>query len=124
MTCASSQNIDPYYLSQMVQGERLTVTPTTVSGTLRRIPIAGTVVVTVGVDFPSPHGGVLQGTIILHVVFGVNGEAEQLLMGDYAILVDTKLTKQDGPKIEIKLLQGEFVPEATATADYEYSLTA
>jgi hypothetical protein len=130
--------LDPYYSSQEVKGESLTISPnTTVTGTLAHRPVlAGTVVVEVyaseldaspNCDTPIP---------CLRVSFDSTGTPDTVLIGDCdnngvtdAMTVDvvtagvTSFNHQTGA-VSVKLSAGTFPAAAVARTNYEYDLEA
>jgi len=127
--------LDPYYSSQQVRDENLSVSATTdgalVSGTLQHRPIlAGTVVVNVfpedqlneQCDFMNP---------LLQVTFDAAGNPDVVLLKDDSdvtsgLQVDesnSKFDSSDGT-VELHLTGGSLPSGAFARANYEYDLEA
>ena len=137
--------LDPYYSSQEVKGENLTITSTTViSGTLAHRPVlAGTVVVEVypSLDASQPNCEVpVPG---LRVSFDSSGKPDTILIGagvgssqaglgaggtetDIVVNVTGTATSFDHTtgKVQITLSTGTFAAGIVAWANYEYDLEA
>lgn len=120
--------LDPYYSSQEVKGEDLTVGGggTTVTGTLAHRPIlAGTVVVNV---FREDVDSCEDPTPILQVGFDSDGNPDLILVGDATgVVVDestTGATQFDHATgaVTITLSAGALPAGAIARVDYEYDL--
>ncbi|MHA1838781.1 MAG: hypothetical protein ACTSYO_02325 [Candidatus Ranarchaeia archaeon] len=120
--------LDPYYSSQEVKGEDLTIGGggLVVSGTLAHRPIlAGTVVVNV---FASDVDSCEDPTPILQVGFDSNGDPDLILVGDCtncvvdeAITGNTTFDHATGT-VTVTLSSGTFPAGAIARADYEFDL--
>jgi len=120
--------LDPYYSSQIVKDEDLTVTGggTIVTGTLAHRPIlAGTVVVNV---YESDDDSCESPTPIIQVGFDANGDPDLVLVEnptDYTVdLSTTGATSFDHSTgtVSITLSAGSLAATALARADYEFDL--
>jgi len=120
--------LDPYYSSQEVKGEDLTVdgTGTVVSGTLAHRPVlAGTVVVNV---FREDVDTCEDPTPILQVGFDSDGNPDLILVGDATgVAVDDSTTgatqfDHSTGTVTITLAAGVLPAGAIARADYEFDL--
>lgn len=119
--------LDPYYSSQVVKGEDLTITGgTTISGTLAQRPVlAGTVVVNV---FASDDDSCEDPTPILQVSFDSDGNPDLVLVGNLTgVTVDetsssgTTFDHSSGT-VTVTLATGSLPAGAIARADYEFDL--
>lgn len=124
--------LDPYYSSQTVKGEALTVNigPKTITGTLAQKPVlAGTVVVNL---FLSDNDNCEEATPCLQVSFDANGSAEFILVGSEsgcpALIVDQSPANtyfdptSAALKITLTGLSPSFPVGSLARADYEFDL--
>ena len=110
---------NPYYATQRVIGEKLTITPQTISGTLTHRPILpGTILVRV-----------CKGSLnYLKISFDAKGDPGIILMGEElcknATHVDRTQTfaNNDNGTIIIKLDAGAFSEELITFADYDMSI--
>ena len=117
--------LDPYYSSQTVKDESLSVAGGVISGNLAQKPIlAGTVVVNVfaadidACDTPDP---------LLQVTFDSSGAVDQILISDdvtSALSVDTGSSSfnNDTGAITVTLVGGSLPADSFSTADYEFDL--
>jgi len=120
--------LDPYYSSQVVKGEDLTVSGggMVVSGTLVHRPVlAGTVVVNV---FESDDDSCEEPEPILQVGFDADGNPDVILIGDLTgVTVDESTTgatffDHSTGAVTVTLSAGSLPAGALARADYEYDL--
>jgi len=119
--------LDPYYTSQVVKGEDLTIGGAgnnTVSGTLRHRPIlAGTVVVNV---FESDADDCEEPTPVLQVSFDSTGAVDFVLSSEAtAISVTAGSSSFDhstGAVTIVTVSDGDGLVNMIARADYEYDL--
>jgi len=120
--------LDPYYTSQVVKGEDLTVGggSMVVSGTLVHKPIlAGSVVVNV---FESDSDSCEEPDPILQVGFNADGDPDAVLIGDLTgVTVDESTTgatffDHSTGAVTVTLSAGALPAGAIARADYEYDL--
>jgi hypothetical protein len=117
--------LDPFYSSQTVKGESLTVGSTTVTGTLVQKPVlAGTVVVNV---YASDVDSCEDPTPIIQVGFDANGAPDLVLVSSPTLYhVDvttpgaTAFTHATGA-VQVTLSTGAFTG-LIARVDYEYDL--
>jgi hypothetical protein len=123
--------LDPYYSSQTVKGEELTISGggAVISGTLAHKPVlAGTVVVNV---FLEDDDNCEDPTPCLQVTFDANGNPDLVLVGESTdcpdVTVDTSTTgatvfDHTTGEVTITLSAGSFAGTAIARADYEFDL--
>lgn len=128
--------LDPYYSSQEVKGEDLTITGgTTISGTLAHRPVlAGTVVVEAFASEVDAAPQCENPVPCLQVSFDSDGNPDTVLIGDCTeftstITVDTTTTgatafDHSTGAVTITLSAGSLPAGAIARANYEYDLEA
>lgn len=128
--------LDPYYSSQTVKDEDLTISGgTVVTGTLAHRPVlAGTVVVNVYASAADADPNCDNPTPCLQVTFDHDGDPEIVLIGsctDFTdtIAVDTVTTgattfNHTTGAVQITLSGGSFPAAAVARVSYEYDLEA
>jgi hypothetical protein len=129
--------IDPYYSSQEVRGEDLTINgaSTVVSGTLAHRPVlAGSVMVEVFSNAEDANPACDDAVPCLRITFNADGEPDGVAIGDCtdfttAIAVDlltpnaTVFDHTTG-NVTVSLSSGSFPVDAVARVNYEYDLEA
>jgi hypothetical protein len=133
----NSWAIDPYYTSQEVRGEDLTINGggTVVSGSLMHRPIlAGSVVLDVFANAEDANPGCDDAVPCLRITFDRNGDADGVVVGDCTDLTDTIVVDLVTPNatvfngetgnLTVTLSDGSFPEGAVARVSYEYDLEA
>lgn len=119
--------LDPYYTSQTVKNEALTIVGGVISGTLAHKPVlAGTVVVNV---YAEDTDDCNTPTPLIQVTFDSSGTVEHAIVsGDLTgVTVDTSTTgatgfTHDTCAVQVTLSGGALPAGAYAVADYEFDL--
>jgi hypothetical protein len=123
--------LDPYYSSQTVKGEDLTISEggTVISGTLLHKPVlAGTVAVNV---YLTDEDDCEEPEPCLHVTFDSTGAPDLVLTGEGSDCPDVTVDQttsgatvfdHDTAELTITLSSGNFESSAVARVDYEYDL--
>lgn len=107
--------LNPFYTSQEVHGEALAISATTVTGTLCRQPLPGTVVMEV----------LLKKECLLRVSFDAAGKTDVVLVsGDTPLDVWCEHCHMDYQTREVRVMLrgGRFPAGATAVVSYEYDI--
>lgn len=129
--------IDPYYTSQEVRGEDLTIngSNTVVTGTLAHRPVlAGSVIVEVFTNAEDANPSCDDAVPCLRVTFGADGNPDGVQIGNCTeftseIAVDlvtpgaTEFDHSNG-QVTITLSSGSFPVDAVARVNYDYDLEA
>ena len=129
--------IDPYYSSQEVRGEDLTIGggSTVVSGTLAHRPVlAGSVMVEVFSNAADANPQCDDAVPCLRITFDSNGDPDGVAIGDCtdfttAIAVDlitpnATVFDHTSGQVTVTLSSGSFPVDAVARVNYEYDLEA